>query len=46
MGYFVKDNRRQDGKSPQRNLLDGVYQNRLAYSLLKHEYGKPWKNSS
>jgi hypothetical protein len=26
MRYFVKDNRHQDGKSPQGDLLDGVYQ--------------------
>jgi hypothetical protein len=30
MRYFVKDNRHQDGKSPQGDLLDGVYQNLLA----------------
>ena len=40
MGYFVKDDSNEDGKSPQGDLLNGVYQNRLAYSLLQHEYGK------
>jgi hypothetical protein len=46
MRYFVKDNRNEDGKSPEGDLLDVVYQNLLAESLLQHEYGKPWKNSS
>src|SRR5262245_34577663 len=46
MRYFVKDNSNEHGKSSQGNLLDGVYQKRLAYSLLQHEYGKARENSS
>jgi hypothetical protein len=45
MRYFVKDNRNEDGKSPEGDLLDGVYQNRLAEFLLQHEYGKGRKNT-
>jgi hypothetical protein len=46
MGNFVKNDSNEDGDSPQSDLLDGVYQKRLAYSLLQHEYGKAWENTS
>jgi len=46
MSYFVKDNRHQDRESPQSNLLDGFYQNRLIDCLLQHEYGKALENTS
>jgi hypothetical protein len=46
MSYFVKDNRRQDRESPESNLLDRFYQNRLIDCLLQHEYGKAPENTS
>ena len=46
MSYFVKDNRHQNRKSPESNLLDGFYQNRLIDCLFEHEYGKARENTS
>jgi len=46
MSYFVKNDRNQDRKGPKSNLLDGVNQNRLEYSLSRHEYGKAGENTS
>jgi hypothetical protein len=45
MSYFVKDNRHQDRKSPESNLLDDFYQNRLIDCLFEHEYGKARENT-